>query len=147
MAFELITQRLSDIQDELRAAGLDGWLLYDFRARNTVAGKLTGLGNLTRRYFVYVPAVGEPQAISHKIEAGPWETWTLPRVEYSSWRELDAVCFEPLNVSIFDWESGFCCIGRSNLYAESVTNFAFFFEGFGNEILLVIQSCRSLFQT
>ena len=91
MAFELITQRLSDIQDELRAAGLDGWLLYDFRARNTVAGKLTGLGNLTRRYFVYIPAVGEPQAISHKIEAGPWQTWTLPRVEYSSWRELDAM--------------------------------------------------------
>jgi Xaa-Pro aminopeptidase len=91
MAFELMTERLSEIQNELKAAGLDGWLLYDFRARNTVAGKLTGLGNLTRRYFVYVPAAGPPHAISHKIEAGPWETWTLPRDEYSSWRELDAV--------------------------------------------------------
>ena len=91
MAFELINQRLSDIQAELQAAQLDGWLLYDFRARNTVAGKLTGLGDLTRRYFVLVPAVGEPHAISHKIEAGPWQSWTHPRDEYSSWRELDAV--------------------------------------------------------
>lgn len=90
MAFELITQKLGEIQKELQTAGLDGWLLYDFRARNTVSGKLTGLGNLTRRYFVYVPAQGEPHAITHKIEAGPWADWTLPRTEYSAWRELDA---------------------------------------------------------
>ena len=89
MAFELITTKLSDIQKELKDANLDGWLLYDFRARNTVSGKLTGLGNLTRRYFVYVPASGEPHAVTHKIEAGPWAEWTLPRTEYSAWRELD----------------------------------------------------------
>ncbi len=89
MAFELLTQKLADIQSELKAARLDGWLLYDFRARNTVTEKLTGLGNLTRRYFVFIPAQGEPRAISHKIEAGPWATWQLPRTEYSSWRELD----------------------------------------------------------
>jgi Xaa-Pro aminopeptidase len=89
MAFELITQKLNEIQTELRSENLDGWLLYDFRGRNTVSGKLTGLGNLTRRYFVYVPANGEPQAITHKIEAGPWADWTLPRTEYSAWRELD----------------------------------------------------------
>ena len=89
MAFELITKRLSDIQKELKDANLDGWLLYDFRARNTVSGKLTGLGNLTRRYFLYIPASGEPHAVTHKIEAGPWAEWTLPRTEYSAWRELD----------------------------------------------------------
>lgn len=91
MAFEYITRRLGDIQKELKAAQLDGWLLYDFRARNTVAGKLTGLGDLTRRYFVYIPATGEPHAITHKIEAGPWTGWRWPRAEYSSWRELDDV--------------------------------------------------------
>lgn len=89
MAFEFLTQNLSDIQSELQSHQLDGWLLYDFRARNTVTEKLTGLGNLTRRYFVYVPARGEPQAITHKIEAGPWADWKAPRTEYSSWRELD----------------------------------------------------------
>lgn len=90
MSFDLITTKLPEIQKELAAAGLDGWLLYDFRARNTVAGKLTGLGNLTRRYFVYIPAQGEPHAVTHKIEAGPWADWKLPRTEYSSWRELDS---------------------------------------------------------
>ena len=89
MAFEFLTGRLSDIQQELRAAKLDGWLLYDFRGRNTVTGKLTGLGALTRRYFVLVPAQGEPHAITHKIEAGPWEGWPFGRSEYSAWRELD----------------------------------------------------------
>jgi Xaa-Pro dipeptidase len=91
MNFEFLTKRLPDIQRELQAEKLDGWLLYDFRARNSVAGKLTGLGNLTRRYFVYVPAQGEPKAVSHKIEAGPWAEWKHPRDEYSSWRELDTV--------------------------------------------------------
>jgi Xaa-Pro aminopeptidase len=91
MSFEILTQRLSDIQRELQAAQLAGWLLYDFRARNTVSGKLTGLGNLTRRYFVFVPAQGQPHAITHKIEAGPWADWKFARSEYSSWRELDDV--------------------------------------------------------
>src|SRR5688572_29495147 len=91
MAFELLQQKLAEIQRELKTEKLDGWLLYDFRARNTVSGKLTGLGDLTRRYFVLVPAQGEPRAISHKIEAGPWADWPWQRDEYSSWRELDSV--------------------------------------------------------
>jgi Xaa-Pro dipeptidase len=91
MAFEFLASRLSDIQHELKSEKLDGWLLYDFRGRNSVAGKLTGLGTLTRRYFVYVPANGEPHAVSHKIEAGPWAEWTRPRDEYSAWRELDTM--------------------------------------------------------
>ncbi len=91
MGFEILTNRLADIQRELKAAKLDGWLLYDFRARNTVSGKLLGLGNLTRRYFVLVPAEGQPHAITHRIEAGPWADWQYTRDEYSSWRELDAV--------------------------------------------------------
>ena len=94
MAFELITRRLGEIQKELKNANLDGWLLYDFLGRNTVSGKLTGLGNLTRRYFVYVPVSGEPHAVTHKIEAGPWAEWTLPRTEYSAWRELDTALRE-----------------------------------------------------
>lgn len=99
MAFELLTKKLTDIQTELKAAKLDGWLLYDFRGRNTVAGKLTGLGDLTRRYFVFIPTQGEPHAISHKIEAGPWASWTLPRTEYSGWRELDGALRKVLGQS------------------------------------------------
>src|SRR5688500_17259335 len=89
MAFELLQKRLPEIQEELRAAKLDGWLLYDLHARNTVTAKLTGLGDLTRRYFVFIPASGDPHAISHKIEDVPWAGWRLPRETYSGWRELD----------------------------------------------------------
>lgn len=87
--FELLKQRLPDIQEELRSAGLNGWLLYDLHARNTVTAKLTGLGDLTRRYFVLIPAEGEPHAISHKIEDKDWDGWPWQRSKYAGWRELD----------------------------------------------------------
>ena len=89
MAFELLMKRLPDIQSELRAAKLDGWLLYDLHARNTVTAKLTGLGDLSRRYFVMIPADGEPFAISHKIEDINWTGWPWQREKYAGWKELD----------------------------------------------------------
>lgn len=76
------------VRDELRALGLDGWLLYNFRGNNAVAGGLTGLPAMTRRWFVYLPAEGEPIAITHRIEQQPWETWIGDKRQYSSWREL-----------------------------------------------------------
>lgn len=88
--FGRLRARLPEIQAMLRDLGLDGWLLYDLWARNKVAGRLLGLGDLTRRYFVLVPAEGEPQALVHKIEEGPWEHWPWARQSYSAWRELDA---------------------------------------------------------
>jgi Xaa-Pro dipeptidase len=89
MAFELLKNRLAEIQEELRAAQVDGWLLYDLHARNNVTAKLTGLGDLTRRYFVLIPANGEPYAISHKIEDVDWKGWPWRREKYAGWRELD----------------------------------------------------------
>lgn len=89
MAFELLQKRLPEIQEELRAAQVDGWLLYDLHARNNVTAKLTGLGDLTRRYFVLIPAQGEPHAISHRIEDVDWKGWPWRRERYAGWRELD----------------------------------------------------------
>ena len=90
MAFELLLKRVPEIQSELRAARLDGWLLYDLHARNTVTSKLTGLGDLTRRYFIMIPAQGEPFAVSHKIEDVNWAGWPWQREKYAGWKELDA---------------------------------------------------------
>ena len=60
------------VQAALRADGLDGWLLYDFRGSNPLAQRLAGLdsgGHLaTRRWFYLIPAQGEPRALVHKIE-------------------------------------------------------------------------------
>ncbi len=81
------------IQDAIGAAGVEGWLLFDFRGLNPVAGGMLHLeGLLTRRIFVYVPKGGAPTAVTHAIEQGPWSNWPAawPRVVYSGWRELEA---------------------------------------------------------
>jgi Xaa-Pro dipeptidase len=87
--FRRIRERLAEIQEGLREAGLDGWLLYDLHARNPVSGQLLGLGEMTRRYFVLVPAEGEPTALMHGIETGPWQDWPWRRLSYVAWKTLD----------------------------------------------------------
>jgi Xaa-Pro dipeptidase len=64
---------VSDVQDALRADGLDGWLLYDFRGLNRIAADVTGVnrqgGHLaTRRWYYLIPATGEPRGLVHAIE-------------------------------------------------------------------------------
>jgi len=85
----LTAETVDRVRGELRALGLDGWLLFNFRGNNPVAGGLTGLPAMTRRWFVYLPAEGTPVAITHRIEQQPWETWIGEKREYSTWRELD----------------------------------------------------------
>ncbi len=87
---------IEQVRGELRARGLDGWLLFNFRGGNDVASKMLGIPALTRRYFVYLPAKGEPTAITHRIEQQPWSTWRGRKLEYSSWRELDAALADVL---------------------------------------------------
>jgi Xaa-Pro dipeptidase len=87
--FGALKGRLEQIQGGLREHGLDGWLLYDLHARNPVAGKLTGVGDLTRRYFVLIPASGEPTVLMHGIETTPWEPWPWQKQKYVSWKSLD----------------------------------------------------------
>lgn len=75
----------------LQASGADGWLLYDFRGTNPVAGRVLGLGGLgSRRIFVYLPRDGEPAAVAHKIELGPMEGFHGRILPYARWQELHA---------------------------------------------------------
>src|SRR5512143_2445124 len=77
------------------AAGLDGWLLYDFRGLNPFPAQLLNLGHaiLTRRWFLYVPARGQPTLIHHRIEAGSWRQAllddTAQRREFAAHEQLD----------------------------------------------------------
>ena len=65
---------IAAIQTAVRAAGLDGWLLYDFRGLNPFPAGLLNLGQgiLTRRWFLLVPATGKATLIHHRIEATTW---------------------------------------------------------------------------
>jgi Xaa-Pro dipeptidase len=64
---------VSDVQAALKADGIDGWLLYDFRGINPIASDITGVnrqgGHLaTRRWYYLIPAAGEPRGLVHAIE-------------------------------------------------------------------------------
>src|SRR5580692_11162160 len=61
---------ISGIQNDLRAAKLDGWLFYDFRGRDPIAQSILQLppGMRTRRWYYFVPAKGTPRKLVHKIE-------------------------------------------------------------------------------
>jgi Xaa-Pro aminopeptidase len=66
-----MSANIESIQQDLRAAKLDGWLFYDFRGRDPIALRILSLpdGMRTRRWFYFVPAKGAPRKLVHKIEA------------------------------------------------------------------------------
>jgi Xaa-Pro aminopeptidase len=86
----LSAETIEAVRAELRALGMDGWLLYNFQGRNEVAGRMLGLPAMTRRWFVLLPAEGTPIALTHRIEQQPWSTWQGENRPYSSWTELQA---------------------------------------------------------
>jgi Xaa-Pro aminopeptidase len=85
---------LPGVQRALSDAGLDGWLLYDFRGLNPIAGAMLRLdGMTTRRAFAFIPARGVPVAFTHSIEQAPWRHWPQQwtRETYASWKSLEAL--------------------------------------------------------
>ena len=62
--------KVEEVQKDLRAAKLDGWLFYDFRGRDPIAHRVLHLpaAMRTRRWFYFVPAKGTPKKLVHKIE-------------------------------------------------------------------------------
>lgn len=81
---------VEQIREHLRGTRVDGWLLYNFKGNNPIASDLLGLPAMTRRYFVWIPARGEPVALTHRIEQQPWTGWIGDNWPYSSWRELES---------------------------------------------------------
>jgi len=83
---------LSAVQAAIREAGCDGWLLYDFRGQNILAQRVAGvMPKLSRRWFYFVPASGEPRKLVHAIE--PASLDHLPGTQktvYRRWQELEA---------------------------------------------------------
>ena len=45
---------------------------------------------MTRRWFYFVPAEGEPRKLVHRIEAGRLDALPGAKAVYSSWQELEA---------------------------------------------------------
>ena len=84
---------LASVQAALRELGVDGWLLYDFRGLNVLARRVLALpadAILSRRWFYFVPAQGEPRKLVHRIEPHALDHLPgSPRL-YLRWQELEA---------------------------------------------------------
>jgi len=82
------------VQDRLRKAGLDGWLLYDFHGSNPIAARLAGLTSgrhmTTRRWYYLIPANGQPRGLVHAVERHNLDALPGERVVYAGRQELDA---------------------------------------------------------
>jgi Xaa-Pro dipeptidase len=67
---------LTRLQPLIVAAGVDGWLLFDFRGRNPIAAAVLGdeiVGS--RRVYVLIPPAGPPIALVHGVDAELWRGW------------------------------------------------------------------------
>jgi Xaa-Pro aminopeptidase len=83
---------IEEIQSALQAEHIDGWLFYNFRGSNMLATRILDLPKqlmFTRRFFYYIPAIGIPRKLVHRIEE--WNLDSLPGEKniYLSWRSLE----------------------------------------------------------
>jgi Xaa-Pro aminopeptidase len=84
---------LEAIQSALVEAGHDGWLFYDHHHRDPIGERILGLdpkAHITRRWYYFVPAVGDPRKLVHRIEQGRLDSLPGSKGLYSSWQELAA---------------------------------------------------------
>ena len=89
-----MSERIDALAQAVREAGLDGWLLYDFRRSNPIAHRVLALDPhalFSRRWLYYIPAHGEPTALISAVE--PHVLGELPgkRHIFQTWNELHAL--------------------------------------------------------
>ena len=70
---------LTRLQPLIARAGVDGWLLFDFRGRNPIAAAVLGEEIVgSRRVYVLIPPDGPPTALVHAVDAELWREWPAP---------------------------------------------------------------------
>ena len=83
---------LGKIQAALREDKLDGWLLYDFRGLNVLARRILDMPGdkmLSRRWFYFIPATGEPRRLVHRIETAALNHVPGSKAIYLRWQDLE----------------------------------------------------------
>ena len=85
--------RIQDVQRHLQKEKIDGWLIYDFHRINPFASDFLKLDPdllVTRRFFYWIPAKGEPTKILHVIEPHVLSGVPGKTESYLKWQELEA---------------------------------------------------------
>lgn len=83
-------QRISEIQQALCDAEIDGWLFYDFRGSDPLAYRILQLDpalHVTRRWYYWIPAQGIPVKLLHRIEPHVLDTLPGQTDYYVSWEQ------------------------------------------------------------
>lgn len=94
-----MNKKIQDVQKQLAAMQMDGWLLYDFRRSNDLVHDFLGIDkqtHLTRRFLYWIPAKGEPVQIVHQIESHVLEHLPGKKTLYLKWQTFEAVLKETL---------------------------------------------------
>src|SRR5579875_2475403 len=88
-------KRLDRWMGVIAEAGLDGWLVADFRWNNPLFARLLGLqsGILTRRAFLWLPAAGqgEPCVIASQVDGHTVAGVACKVSLYSGYEEMAAL--------------------------------------------------------
>lgn len=80
--------QLDLIQQALREEGLDGWLFFDHHHRDPLAYRILRFApaqSVTRRWYYFIPAGGEPRKLSHQIEPGVLDPLPGEKRLYAGW--------------------------------------------------------------
>jgi Xaa-Pro aminopeptidase len=84
-------KRVAAIQRALQEMdGLDGWLFYDFRGSDPLAYRVLLLDpgrHVTRRWYYWIPATGEPVKLLHRIEPHVLDELPGQAQQYVSWEQ------------------------------------------------------------
>jgi Xaa-Pro aminopeptidase len=83
---------LESVQRELQRAGLDGWLFFDHHLRDPLAYRVLELkttGHVTRRWYYFIPARGEPRGLVHRVEPGVLHALPGKKTVYARWQEQE----------------------------------------------------------
>ena len=81
---------VAEIQEQLRAQNLDGWLFFDHHQRDPLAYRVLGFQperHVTRRWYYMVPAEGEPRGLVHRVERFMLDALPGKKTPYSGWTE------------------------------------------------------------
>ena len=93
--------KIEEIQEQIKAMKIDGWLLYDFQGLNPLAQKILGVQKtmLTRRWYCWIPAKGSPTLLCHRIEQQGFLHLSVQISCFSSFKEMEAGLNKMLNQS------------------------------------------------
>lgn len=83
---------LPTIQQAIREFGFDGWLLYDFRGCNPLARRILQIPDsamLSRRWMYWIPTIGAPKKLVHRIEPGALDHLPGEKTVYLAWDEFE----------------------------------------------------------